>query len=78
MNNISIYSDTDEEHGQHVRAAMNILRKHNFKVKDRKCTCGRSETDFVGYRVNGDGIRLLERKIVQLLTGQWLLHQKMP
>jgi hypothetical protein len=67
MHDIVICSDTEEEHGQHVRPVMDTLWKYNFKAKDRKCTFGRPETGFVGYRVSGDGIRLLEQKISSII-----------
>jgi hypothetical protein len=76
MDGISIYSDMEEEHGQHIRAVMNTLRKYNFKVKGRKCTFGRSETKFVGYRISSDGIRLLERKISSIISWPMVASQK--
>jgi hypothetical protein len=48
MDDISINSDKEMEH-RHVRAIMDVLRKHNFKVKDCKYTFGKSEIEFVGY-----------------------------
>jgi hypothetical protein len=65
MDDISIYSDTEEEHRQLVRAVMDTLWKYNFK-----CTFGRSETEFIGYRVNGDGIHLLELKISSIISNK--------
>lgn len=69
MDDIQIYSDNMEEHVNHVRAVMDTLRKYNFKLKDRKCFFGRKETEFVGYKVDGEGIRLLDRKINSII--QW-------
>jgi hypothetical protein len=71
IDDISINLDTEEEYVQHVRAVMDTLRKYNFKVKDCKCTFGRSETECVDYRVSGDGIRLLEQKISSIIN--WLI-----
>jgi hypothetical protein len=63
MDDISVDSDSAEEHGRHVRAIMDTLRINNFKVKDKKYAFERVETEFVGYRVTGSGVRIQERKI---------------
>ena len=68
LDDTEVYSDTEEDHERHVRAVMDTLRKYNFKLKDSKCTFGRRETEFVGYRVSEDGIRLLERKIASIVN----------
>jgi hypothetical protein len=36
MDDISIYSDSAKEHEIHVRAVMDTLRKHNFKLISKK------------------------------------------
>jgi hypothetical protein len=58
-----LFSATKDEHERHVRAVLDTLRKQGFRLKDKKCEFGRQETDFVGFRVDGRGIRLTEDKI---------------
>ena len=76
MDDIEIYSDTEEQHKQHVRLVMDTLRKNNFKLKDRKCTFGRTETEFVGFRIGPNGIRLLEQKINSITSWPMILSPK--
>jgi hypothetical protein len=71
MDNISIASDSEEEHGSYVKAVMDTLWLNDFKLKERKCIFGRQETEHVGYRVTGTGIRMLEEKIESIAS--WLL-----
>jgi hypothetical protein len=68
MDYISIISDTQEEHKRHVRAVMDTLQKNNFKLKGEKCTFGRRETEFVGYRVARTGIRMQKCKIESIAS----------
>jgi hypothetical protein len=63
IDDILIFSATKEEHERHVRAVLDTLRKQGFRLKDKKCQFGRQETEFVGFRVDGKGIRLTEDKI---------------
>jgi hypothetical protein len=60
IDDISITSDTAEKHGQHVRAVMDTHRKNSFRQKDRKCTFGRTETEFVGYWDTRSGVGIPE------------------
>jgi hypothetical protein len=69
INDILIFSSTKEEHERHVRAVLDTLRKQGFRLKDKKCKFGQSESDFVGFKVDGEGVRLMEDKIKSIL--QW-------
>jgi hypothetical protein len=63
IDDILIFSATMEEHERHVNAVLDTLRKNGFRLKDKKCAFGHQETDFVGFHVDGKGIRLTEDKI---------------
>jgi hypothetical protein len=63
IDDILIFSSTKSEHERHVRAVLDTLRKQGFRLKDKKCQFGRAESEFVGFKVDGEGVRLMEDKI---------------
>jgi hypothetical protein len=63
IDDILIFSSTQDEHERHVRAVLDTLRKQGFRLKDKKCQFGKAESEFVGFRVDGAGVRLMEDKI---------------
>jgi hypothetical protein len=73
IDDILIFSATQEEHERHVREVLDTLRKHGFRLKDKKCEFGHQETEFVGFRVDGKGIRLTEDKIASI--AKWPMVQ---
>jgi hypothetical protein len=73
IDDILIFSATQAEHERHVREVLDTLRKHGFRLKDKKCEFGHQETEFVGFRVDGKGIRLTEDKIASI--AKWPMVQ---
>jgi hypothetical protein len=63
MDDISIVSDSEEEHGRHIRAVIDTLCKTNFKLMNKKYTFGQMEMECVGCSVTGTRIPMLEWKI---------------
>ena len=51
IDDVLIYSRTYEEHLQHVRKVMEILRKEHLFAKGSKCDFVRTEVEFLGFRV---------------------------
>ncbi len=67
IDDILIYSKTLEEHKQHVRNVMEILRKNQLYAKKEKCELFRTEVSFLGHRVNGHGINMEQDKVKSVL-----------
>jgi hypothetical protein len=63
LDDILIYSETEEEHIQHVKQVLKALDKHNLRLKLEKCEFYRQEVAFLGYIVGANGIRISEDKI---------------
>jgi hypothetical protein len=57
IDDIIIYSKTDEEHIHHVRSVLSALRKANLRVKRSKCRWACTEALYLGHIVSKDGIR---------------------
>ena len=54
MDDIVIYSDTWEEHLDHISGVLQQLQQHGLTVKPVKCQWGATTIDFLGHVV-GDG-----------------------
>jgi hypothetical protein len=63
LDDILIYSATQQEHKQNVEAVLRDIRAAKFKLNGPKCTFATAETTFVGYKVTADGIDTEAKKI---------------
>jgi hypothetical protein len=60
LDDILIFSDSQEEHDRYVRAIITTFELHGFRLKGKKCLFGLAEADFLGFTVSGAGIRITE------------------
>ncbi|GJZ24449.1 putative reverse transcriptase domain-containing protein [Tanacetum coccineum] len=63
IDNILIYSKTRDEHVEHLRLVLELLRKEKLYVKFSKCELWLREVQFLGHVINGDGIHVDPSKI---------------
>lgn len=63
IDNILIASANAQEHKQHLKLLFERLQEHTLVINPSKCHFGKSEIDFLGYRVNTDGITPLDEKV---------------
>jgi hypothetical protein len=63
LDDILIYSKTEEEHIQHVKQVLTALDKHDLWLKLEKCEFHKQEVAFLGYIVGANSIRMSEDKI---------------
>ena len=63
IDDILIYSQTQEEHGQHLRLILELLRKEKLYAKFSKCEFWIREVRFLGHVVSGKGIHVDPTKI---------------
>ncbi|GKA94338.1 putative reverse transcriptase domain-containing protein [Tanacetum coccineum] len=63
IDDILIYSKTREEHVEHLRLVLELLRKEKLYAKFSKCEFWLREVQFLGHVINGDGIRVDYSKI---------------
>lgn len=56
LDDILIYSRTKEEHLQHIRSVLALLRKHGLYVKLKKCSFMQEQTEFLGHVISKDGV----------------------
>ena len=66
IDDLVIYSETWEEHLQHVRAVLTRLREANLTAKARKCDFGAAECTYLGHRVGGGVVRPEKSKLLAI------------
>ena len=63
FDDILIYSGSTEEHVEHLRKVLIILREEQFYAATKKCVFMTHSVLFLGYIVSGEGIRVDQSKI---------------
>ncbi|GJV98834.1 putative reverse transcriptase domain-containing protein [Tanacetum coccineum] len=63
IDDILIYSKTREEHVEHLRLVLRLLKKEKLYAKFSKCEFWLREVQFLGHVINGNGIHVDPSKI---------------
>jgi hypothetical protein len=63
LDDILIFSRTEEEHLRHLRTVLTRLRDQELYVKPSKCAFMQREVAFLGHRIGADGLRVAPDKI---------------
>jgi hypothetical protein len=58
LDDILVHSGTVDEHDEHLREVLRILHTFGMKVERRKCEFFADGLDFLGFRVDGDGVHV--------------------
>ncbi|XP_027905778.1 uncharacterized protein LOC114165330 [Vigna unguiculata] len=67
IDDILIYSRTQEEHADHLRVVLKILRDHQLYGKLSKCEFWLEEVQFLGHVISAKGIAVDPAKIETVL-----------
>ncbi|XP_074322839.1 uncharacterized protein LOC141659812 [Apium graveolens] len=68
IDDILIYSKTEEDHAEHVRTDLEILRKKKLYAKLSKCEFWLQEVQFLGHIVSNEGIKVDPIKIEAIMN----------
>src|SRR3979490_1407085 len=63
IDNILIYSDSLEQHQEHVREILRCLRKNGLYAKASKCEWHKDSFKFLGYILRTKGLTMAEDKV---------------
>ena len=66
LDDIIIYSNTLEEHIDHLRKVFERLRIHNLRVSGRKCQLMQTELEYLGHKISNQQVEALDRHKIQL------------
>ena len=62
LDDILVFSKTQEEHREHLQLVAELLRKHKLYAKLSKCVFEQSELHFLGFVISGDYVKMDPRK----------------
>ena len=63
IDDILVYSQNEDEHREHLRRVLEVLRAHRLFAKFSKCEFWLSSVSFLGHVVSRDGISVDPKKI---------------
>ena len=67
LDDILIFNDTEEEHLQTLDTLFRTLDENDLTISLKKCQFNAEELDFLGYKVNGDGIAPINKKLQAII-----------
>ena len=67
FDDILIYSKSEEEHEEHVRKVLHLLRQHKLYAKKSKCTFFTTQIEYLGFIVSQDGISVDPAKVKDIV-----------
>ena len=70
LHEILIYYKNEEEHEEHLRLALQLLREHRLYAKLRKCDFYRDRVQNLGHIISKEGISMDPEKIESIMN--WL------
>jgi hypothetical protein len=68
IDDILIYSQSEEEHVNHLKMVLQRLREHQLYAKLSKCEFWINEVLFLGYIINKDGLVVDPKKVADILN----------
>jgi hypothetical protein len=68
IDDILIYSQSEEEHVNHLKMVLQRLREHQLYAKLSKCEFWIDEVLFLGHIINKDGLAVDTKKVVDILN----------
>ncbi|MBW0497674.1 hypothetical protein O181_037389 [Austropuccinia psidii MF-1] len=68
LDEIMVFSSSEEEHVKHVASVLQRLRENNLFTKASKCVFHASSVEYLGYVVSSDGLKMDSSKAQQILN----------
>ena len=66
LDDILIYSQTEEEHVQHVEKALEVLAREKLYAKKSKCEFAQKAVSFLGHKISEDGLSVEQDKVAAI------------
>ena len=63
LDDILIYSETPQKHEEHLRKVLDVLEKHKFYCKMKKCSFFKTSTKFLGHVIDSNGLHIDDNKV---------------
>ena len=72
VDDILIYSQSEEEHEDHLRVVLQLLRDHQLYAKFSKCEFWLTKVRFLGYTVSASGVLVDLEKVEAVMSWERL------
>ena len=72
VDDILIYSKSENEHEDHLRIMRQVLRDHQLYAKFRKCEFWLTEVKFLGHMVSASGVLIDPKKVEAFMSWERL------
>ena len=66
LDDIIVYSRTEEEHKQHLQEVLSKLRANNIKLRMKKCSFMTQKVEFLGFQIHQDSVSPNPEKVKAL------------
>ena len=63
LDDILVYSDTMDDHYDHLRQVLETLRKAKLYAKMSKCEFAQKDVEFLGHHIGADGLAVMQDKV---------------
>ena len=68
LDNVIVYSKTQEEHLQRMHVIFDCLREHGLKLKPTKCDLFRTELIYLAHHVSKDGVKPSKKNVAFIVA----------
>ena len=68
LDDILVYSKNEEEHEEHLRLTLQLLREHQLYAKLRKCDFYRDRIQYLGHIISEEGISMDPENIEAIMN----------
>ena len=68
IDDILVYSSIPEEHAEHLRTIVQILREHQLYAKFSKCQFWLDKVAFLGHVISAEGVSVDPQKIEAIVN----------
>ena len=68
LNDIIVYSKTQEEHLQRMRVMFDHLHEHSLKLKPTKCDLFRTELIYLAHHVSKNGVKPSKKNVASIVA----------
>jgi hypothetical protein len=67
IDDILIYSKSIEEHEEHLKLVLQVLREHKFYAKFIKCVFSQKQVHYLGHVITEEGVEVDPKKIKAIM-----------
>ena len=76
LDDILLFSQTEEKHLMLLRKVLERLRKHNLQCRVDKCSFAQTEVEFIGFRLSDQGVRVDPGKLEKISEWPEVMNSK--